>query len=466
MIESCLRRLLPSWLGERDALGLAALRVFIGLIGFVSALRFIHYGWVDELFVTPRFFFKYWFAPFVVPLGQGTMFALFLVLAAASVLIALGALYRPAALTYSVVLTYVHLIDVTNYLNHYYFLSLLTFLMALMPLGDVYGVDGWVKRYMRRDGASAAPRTTVPGWCYVVLRFQVGVVYTFAGLAKVTEDWLIHAQPLSIWLASRTSMPILGPVLAQRWAPHVMGWAGCLFDLTIVWWLLFRRTRAVAFALVLVFHALTRLLFPIGMFPFIMVAAATVFFDPSWPRRFAGRFGQGAPPSAASVTSYRPRLILGLSAFALYGAVQILVPLRAFAYRGNVLWHEQGMRFSWRVMVREKNAAVTYLVEDARTGRTIEVHPRRYLDARQEREFATQPDLVLQLGHHIAHEWRERTGMSVRVRVEALASLNGRRAGLLIDPQVDLATTPDGLAAASWILPTPPGRPPFLHASR
>ena len=50
--------------------------------------------------------------------------------------------------------------------------------------------------------------------------------------------------------------------------------------------------------------------------------------------------------------------------------VQLLLPLRAHLYGGNVLWHEQGMRFSWRVMVREKNGSVTFIVREPRDGRS------------------------------------------------------------------------------------------------
>ena len=61
-----------------------------------------------------------------------------------------------------------------------------------MPLGQAYGLDGLLRK---------RTRTTIPGWCYALLRFQVGIVYTYAGVAKLTEDWLYYAQPLDIWLA-------------------------------------------------------------------------------------------------------------------------------------------------------------------------------------------------------------------------------------------------------------------------
>ncbi len=459
MTETWAARVRRRLFEQRDAAALAAFRVGFGLLGLVSALRFLHYGWVDELFVRPRFFFTYAFAPFVEPLGATGMRAVFWVVAASSALVAAGLFYRAALAVFFVTFSYVQLIDVTNYLNHYYLVSLLALLLAFMPLGRTYGLDGWLRA---RRGKGAMP-TTVPGWCHAVLRFQVGLVYTYAGVAKLTTDWLVHAQPLDIWLSSRSSMPVIGPMLAQPWAPHAMSWAGCLFDLTIAWWLLWRRTRAFAFVAVVVFHALTRYLFPIGMFPFIMVAGATAFFDPSWPRRFL----RSPVPEAvgAGVPASRFRRV-GLAVFAVYAVIQVLVPLRAFAYGGNVHWHEQGMRFSWRVMVREKNASVSYLVDDPVTGRTTEVRPSVYLDQRQEREFGTQPDLVVQLARHIARERLAQTGRAVRVRAEVLVSLNGRRSKLLLDPDVDLSTAEVGLAKAPFILPAPTGSPPFLHGAR
>lgn len=94
-----------SWLearmcGERDAAGLAAFRVFIGVLGTISALRFLHYGWVDALFVAPRFHYKYWFAPSVEPLSQTDMATVFWVIATSGVLVALGLFYRLAIVTF------------------------------------------------------------------------------------------------------------------------------------------------------------------------------------------------------------------------------------------------------------------------------------------------------------------------------------------------------------------------------
>src|SRR5690606_27188537 len=74
---------------------------------------------------------------------------------------------------------------------------------------------------------------------------------------------------------------------------------GFLFDSTIVAFLLWSRTRWLAYACVLVFHTLTRSLFPIGMFSTIMVLAALVFFPPHWPRVLLSRVGVWLPLGAS-----------------------------------------------------------------------------------------------------------------------------------------------------------------------
>jgi hypothetical protein len=305
-----------------------------------------------------------------------------------------------------------------------------------------------------------------------VLRFQVAVVYTCAGLAKLQSDWLVEAQPLNLWLNSLTDLPVLGPLLAQPAAPYVAAWAGFLFDSTVALFLSWRRTRALAFAAVLAFHTLTGVLFPIGMFPVIMIAAATVFFAPDWPRRWLRRLGlTSAPPgmSAAAAAaapisrSTWPRR-LALGAFAVYALVQVALPFRHNLYGGNVLWHEQGMRWSWRVMVREKNASVTYVVLDPASGRRWHVSPSQYLRDYQERDFCTQPDLIWQLAQRIGQDFRARTGAPVEVRADVQVSLNGRRAAALVDPTVDLLKRTDSLAPKPWILSAPRDRPPHLLA--
>jgi hypothetical protein len=117
------------------------------------------------------------------------------------------------------------------------------------------------------------------------------------------------------------------------------------------------------------------------------------------------------------------------------------------------------MRYSWRVMVREKNGSIRYRVRWRGAEREVQVPPSQYLTSHQEREMSGQPDMILQLARRVANDFEARGHEDVEVRVDALVSLNGRRAAPMIDPDVDLAHESDTVAVMPWIAPSPPGDP-------
>lgn len=454
-------------LAPRDAASLAVYRVLFGGLMFVSALRFLLSDWIPRFYGEPSFFFKYWGMSWVPVAPEWAMYAIYGALAALALLVAVGAFYRVSIVLFALGFTYTQLLDVTNYLNHYHLVVLLSWIFCFLPLHRTWSVDGW-----RRP---EIVRATIPAWCLYLVRFQIAVVYCFAGLAKLNSDWLLHAQPLGIWLTARTETPLVGALFDREWLAYAMSWGGFLFDSTIVFWLSWRRARPYAYAIVVFFHVMTDVLFNIGMFPYIMMFSATMFFDPGWPRRLLARLGMtrpapGSGPGPGPDTDSEPdsgprrRHVALALALAFYGVVQIAVPLRHHAYPGDVLWNEEGMRFSWKVMLREKHGSVTFHVRFRDTGKEIQVSPRRYLNHRQEREMAGQPDLILQLAHHIADDLRHQGLGDVEVRAEALVSLNGRPARPMIDPQRDLSRVSDGLAAKDWILSAPTSDPIHLRA--
>ncbi|HVJ18275.1 MAG TPA: HTTM domain-containing protein [Polyangiaceae bacterium] len=455
-------RSLRALLTPIDAAWLAVYRVLFGLALGISMLRFPLNGWVDALFVEPTFFFKYWGFEWVEPLSASHMHVLFVGLALLAFAMAAGLAFRFVAPAFALGLTYVQLIDVSNYLNHYYLAALLAWLLSVSPAARLWSVDAWLAR---RFLARPRPDTVARAWLYL-FRFQIGLVYVFAGLAKAQSDWLLHAQPLRIWLGANTDLPVLGPLLALDWVPLVMSWCGFLFDTTIVGFLLFRRTRPYAYGVVIVFHTLTRLLFPIGMFPVIMTVSALFFFEPDWPRALARRlFGTAtrSMPVLPLPALPSPGIKLGLLAMAAYCALQLLLPVRFLAYGGNVLWHEQGMRFSWRVMLRAKGGNTTFVVRNRDSGRVWHVPARQYLTGLQEAEMSSQPDLILQLAHHIERDFAARRLGPVEVRAESSVTLNGRRGVPFLDPNVDLTAERDGLGLARFVLPAPSSPPPHTR---
>jgi hypothetical protein len=432
-----------------DAASVAVFRVLIGGLLFVSTLRFLLHGWVATEYLKPKLFLHYWGFAWVRPFPGAGMYALYALIALGALGIAMGFAYRACACVFAIAFSYAHFCDKANYLNHYYLLSLLGCLFVALPLDREFSWRAW-----RRP---AERRRQVRAWVLYLLRFQIGVVYVFGGLGKLGSDWLFHGEPLRIWLAANAELPVLGRVLVQPWAGLAFSWCGALFDLSIVPLLSWRKTRVPAYCLVLVFHVLTALLFHIGMFPWIMIASAPIFWEPSWPRRLTRRW----PPSAApNDVAGAPLGKAGRVAVAAYAAWQVLLPFRSALYPGNTLWTEEGFRFSWKVMLIEKAGSLDLDVVDS-AGRRYAVSPRDYLTPFQTRMTVTQPDMILELAHVVAEDFEARGHGKVRVYADSQVSFNGRPHRPFIDPQRDLASEVDGLSHKTFILPAPEEPPSF-----
>ena len=420
---------------------LLTFRILLGGLLSVGALRFLVSGWIETLYVEPVFFFHFYGFDWVQPFSEAGMYALYGLIALSGLGVALGAFYRLSSVLLFLSFTYAELVDAANYLNHYYLVCLLLFGLLFVPAHRAFSVDA-----RRRPARTIA---TVPAWCIHIFMLQLTLVYFFAGFAKLDADWLLRAMPMAVWLPERTDLPVLGYFFQFGWVAYAFSWAGALYDLTIGFLLWHRRARPWAYVAVVVFHVLTRILFNIGLFPYIMILGTLVFFSGAWHERLLGYLGYR--PSGGTWARGRNRWITW--AVGGYFLIQLLLPLRFLAYPGQLLWTEQGYRFAWRVMLVEKSGQITFTVEDRATGRRTEIVNGDYLTRFQEKQLAIQPDFILQFAHHLADEYRTRHGFSQpAVYADAYVSLNGRRARRLIDPDVDLAARTDGWQHKDWLL--------------
>ncbi len=436
-----------------DIASLAIFRILFGLLMGISMVRFLAKGWVETLYLQPTFFFSYPGFAWVQPWPGWGMYAHVILLALLALLIAFGWYYRLSTALFFALFTYLELIDQTNYLNHYYLISLISFLMIFCPLSRAFSIDA------RRQPPTCS---TVPAGMLWLLRSQIALVYLFAGLSKINGDWLWHAQPLNIWLTAHADFPILGGLFGQVWVHFAMSWLTVIFELTIVGFLIWRRTRLAAYVMLVVFHLMTLTLFYIGMFPGIMIVMTTLFFPPDWPRRWVRqRFAMTPIPAVAQTAQWSWSQRISLPLALMYLAIQCAVPLRPYMYPGNALWTEDGMRFAWRVMLVEKTGHVDFEVREPLSGRAWWISPNDYLTPRQAKMMATRPDMMQQLARTIADDFRQKGMREVGVHAAAYASLNGRPSQRFIDFEVDLAQTRQDFWGTPWVLPlreTPPAR--------
>jgi hypothetical protein len=422
---------------------LASFRILFGAMLLFSTIRFWLKGWIDVLYIQPKFFFAYEGFEWIKPLAGDGMYVVFagMILAATGIL--LGFFYRIAAILFFILFTYVELLDKTNYLNHYYFVSIISLMLCFLPANKFASLDvkfGFTKKV-----------TLIPFWCIGILQLQIGLVYFFAGIAKINSDWLLHAQPLKIWLKSRDFFPFIGFLFNYKITPYLFSWFGMLFDLSIFFFLINKKTRPFAYAAVVVFHLLTGYLFQIGVFPYVMIVATWIFFSSGFHQKFLSVFYKD---ETKSEIQYQPKFAsFFVLIFMIHFIIQIILPFRYLLYPDKLFWTEQGYRFSWRVMLMEKNAYTTFVVKD-KTGKIAEVRNKDYLTPQQEKQMSTQPDMILQFAHYIANEYEQKNGFTnAEVYVDSYAALNGHPSQPFIDNTIDLAKQPVNFAPKKWILP-------------
>lgn len=427
---------------------LVTFRIVFGLLMFVSLLRFWWRGWISTVYTQPPFHFTYWGFEWVQPLQGAGMYILFALIVLSCLLIAVGLFYRLAAIVFFLGFTYIELIDVTTYLNHYYFISLVAFIMIWLPANRDYALD------VRRKPAIA--RQWVPAWTIGILQFQLAVVYVFAGIAKLNADWLLQAEPMKTWLPARSHLPIVGPLMYKEWMAYIFSWFGAVYDCFIVFFLMNRRSRPYAYAVVFVFHIATAIFFPgIGLFPYVMIVATLIFFSSRFHEQLLAllpfyRTRIVPEQDRQLVFPYNKAVTLALG---IYIICQLVIPVRFLFYPDHLFWSEEGYRFSWRVMLMEKAGAAYFTLKDSSGIRHSTIDNATFLTPLQEKMMSTQPDLILKYAHHLRDVYATKGWYKPQVYAEVYVSLNGQRSRLFIDSTVDLGSQALSWRHYNWILP-------------
>ncbi len=429
---------------------LAVFRILFGLLMLISMIRFWYNGWIEKLYIQPKFHFHYLGFEWVKVPGNWT-YLLFIVCGLSAFFVMIGNKYRAAIVIFFLSFTYIELMDKTTYLNHYYLVSILAFLLILLPAHVHFSVDAWKNSNLSKE--------YIPRWCIDSIKLMIAIVYIYAGAAKLNYDWMVDALPLSIWLRDKVSIPIIGPFLDESWVHYLFSWGGALYDLSIVFLLLWSRTRVLAFMLVLLFHLLTKILFPIGMFPYIMIVASLIFFSNSFHERILQNIASLLRVSykkfCNGFTYHSDALFkrISIGVLVLFFSFQLLFPLRAQLYPGNLFWTEQGYRFSWRVMLMEKTAYANFKVVDSLSQKRFYVQNEDFLTAFQQKQMATQADFIIEYAHYLGRHFENQGHENIQIFIESFASLNGRKSQVYIDPDVDLLTLDNNLKQRNYILP-------------
>lgn len=153
-------RTVPSRLTARlfvpvDIASLAMFRVAFGGLMALEIVWLFRDGWIDRHCIKPGFHFTYPGFGWVEPWPGNGMHWHFAALGVLAALIAVGFFHRLSSLLFCLGFTYAFLIDKTNYLNHFYLICLLSFLLIFLPANGAWSVDAALRPELRRDRTPA-----------------------------------------------------------------------------------------------------------------------------------------------------------------------------------------------------------------------------------------------------------------------------------------------------------------------
>jgi vitamin K-dependent gamma-carboxylase len=438
-----------------DIASIVFFRITFGLLMAWHVWTFFTQHRLAGYFLEPHLLFKYYGFAWVHSWpGNGlyihkmamTVFALFIVV---------GLVYRASAALFLVSYLYFFLLDEARYQNHEYLICLFSLLLVFVPAHRALSLDAMIRPGLRWQ--------TAPAWALWLLRGQMAVVYFYGGIAKINPDWL-RGEPMRWVMSQHRDFPIIGRFFTEEWAVYTMGYGALLLDLFIVPLLLCRRTRIVAFCVAALFHLMNARLFSIDVFPWLAIAATTLFLSPDWPRRLISIFHRRPPSRLGNVAFASQRKQSAVFALVMtYLAIQFLIPLHPFLLSGGSQWAFMQHRFCWRMMLQKQSIRGYFYVTDPNTDRTNRVAPPDFLTPLQMVRIYWQPDTVLQCAHYLAATMPRMGPKPLTVEARIFVSVNGRRPELFVNPNVDLAAESRSVLPPRWVLPIheplpPPGK--------
>ena len=439
---------------------LVVFRIIFGIMMFFSTLRFILKGWVHDLYEVPTFFFTYYGFDWVSPLPQPYMYGLFIILLISCIFIILGLFYRLNTVVFFTVFTYIELIDKTNYLNHYYFISLISLLLIIIPANRCFSLDSYFGICKREN--------TINAWQINIIKLQIGLVYFFAGISKLNYHWLIEAQPLINWLKHQSDFPVIGELLLYDFTAYLFSWVSAIFDIFIFFLLITKRWRLISYFIAFFFHIITAIMFPIGVFPYVMIASTLIFFNDKFHKKIIDFISKYTLLKNSKLieekTIYQSKYNNILKIFIIgFFTIQLFLPLRYMLYPGKLFWTEQGYRFSWRVMLIEKAGYSQFYIHEPKMDRKMLIQNREYLTPQQDKMMSTQPDMILQYAHFLSETFKDSTiiesngeiikmGERPKITADITVSLFNKGSRKFIDSKQNLTKIKRGFNNKEWIL--------------
>lgn len=214
----------------------------------------------------------------------------------------LGYNYKMSCLSFIIPYWYVLLLDKTSWNNHSYLYGLLSILFLFSSANHYWYVvlkrivTDWIRinqNYSRSIDGLIDPsirNKAVPNWNYILIKFQIFLLYFYAGVKKTDPEWLGGYSMKNLghhWVFTPFKyilILITDYIKILMWALnrfllneddielYIVHLGGFFLDLTVGFWLLWPKSRPFALVFAAIFHLMNSQLFSIGWSRFMLKA--------------------------------------------------------------------------------------------------------------------------------------------------------------------------------------------------
>ena len=368
-------------------------RIIFGLFMTYQILYYYSIDYIYQFISGPEILFPYHGFEFITSLPNHILKILQLGLLASSILITIGYLYRVAAIYFTLVFTYFSFIDNTLYNNHLYLICLISFSLIF-----IHGDASFSLKKEKRE--------FIPAWNQYILMFLIALPYFFGGIAKLSPNWL--SSDLTKIFLSNTILNQSPNLL--NWISPFIKYGGLIYDLSIVFLLLNKKTFKLGLILVLIFN-LTNHFFifdDIGLFPFLMIFSTILFFPNSLIQSIVNKLRFFKQPKRkkklVSNTFITEKAIeLKTVAISLFVLFHLLFPFRHLLHSGNPEWTGNGVRFAWRMKMHSRKIIDSKMtVIQKGNNQSVDIDPSTYLSANQWLHLTELPYNLVHLSKYVS----------------------------------------------------------------
>jgi len=416
-----------------DVSKVAIFRIFFGLFMTYQMIYYYEIDYTFQFIYGPEVLFPYQGLEFLEPFSLGILKVIHAGLLISAILITLGFLYRYAMIFFFVGFFYFSFVDKTLYNNHIYLIALFAFVMIF--------IDADKKYSLRAKFSKKSLSHLVPAWHQNILIFLISIVYFFGGISKLSPNWL--DSNLVSYTIDQAQSSVLTNLFPKEMLIVLIKYGGLIFDLSIAFILLSKKTRWLGVILVVLFsYTNNSILFnDIGIFPFFMICATILFFDSKKVGNYVDSiFGLKITETSEGEGNKSKYRTLTLSCLFVFVLFHLLFPLRHHFLTDNPEWTSIGQRFSWRMKMQSRNVTQFNMsLIDRATSQKYNLDGKTFVTKNQFIHMPEDPYTFVQLAKYISKKlYLERGLINPIIKADLMVEFNGMPAQHMLNPRIDL----------------------------